>query len=292
MIDLSVITRQMALLKWGGLGLLVLGVFVVAWIVILDPEGLPRRLWARYVVYLERRLRLLFIWTSGAAIATAQVLGIFAVVALGALVDLPYWYAFAALIAAGPPLWIERERRQRMEAIELQLDGFLTALANALKATPSLADAFMSTQKLMAPPLQQEIELASKEMRVGSTLDQALLVMAGRIGSRHVDSALSAVLIGRQVGGNLPKVLETTAAAVREMARLEGVVRSKTAEGKAQLWVLAVFPAVLLYAFNQAQEGYFEPLTQSVTGYVVTAIAVVFWIASLITARNILDVDI
>jgi tight adherence protein B len=244
------------------------------------------------VVFLERKLRLMFIWTSGDTIAAAQAVGIAVIVALGVLAGLPYWYAFAALVAVGPSVYIERMRQKRVEAIDEQLDGFLMALANALKATPSLGDAFTSVQRLIPPPLQQEVELAVKEMRVGSTLDQAVLFMAGRIGSRQVDSALSALLIGRQIGGNLPKILDTTASSLREMARLEGVVRTKTAEGKAQLWVLAVFPMVLMLAFNAVKEGYFDPLTQSVAGYAIIAFALVFWVASLVTARRILDVDI
>src|SRR3569832_132968 len=211
----------------------------------------------------------MFVWTSGNTIAAGQAGGIAAILALAVLVDLPYWYAFIALVAVAPSVVIERMRRQRVELIDAQLDGFLLALANALKATPSLGDAFTSVQRLTPPPLQQEVELAVKEMRVGSTLDQAVLFMAGRIGSRQVDSALSALLIGRQIGGNLPKILDTPASSLREMSRLEGVVRTKTAEGKAQLWVLAVFPVVLMVAFNSVKEGYFDPLTQSVTGYVI-----------------------
>jgi hypothetical protein len=81
--------------------------------------------------------------------------------------------------------------------------------------------------------MRQEVDLALKEMKVGSTLDQALLHMAARVGSRQLDSALSSILIGRQVGGNLPRVLETTAGTLREMRRLEGVVRTKTAGARA-----------------------------------------------------------
>jgi tight adherence protein B len=244
------------------------------------------------VVFLERKLRLMFIWTSGDLIAAGQAVAIATLGALGLLVGMPYWYALAALVAVVPSVYIERMRRKRVETIEAQLDGFLMALANALKATPSLGDAFTSVQRLIPPPLQQEVELAVKEMRVGSTLEQAILFMAGRIGSRQVDSALSAVLIGRQIGGNLPKILDTTASSLREMSRLEGVVRTKTAEGKAQLRVLAVFPIVLMLAFNAVKEGYFDPLTESVTGYALIALALLFWLASLFTARRILDVDI
>jgi tight adherence protein B len=134
--------------------------------------------------------------------------------------------------------------------------------------------------------------LAIKEMRVGSTLDQALLNMAGRIGSRQLDSALSAIVIGRQIGGNLPEILETTAHTLREMARLEGVVKSKTAEGKAQLWVMAIFPFLMILALDTVSAGYFAPLQSSVMGYVVSLLAGGFWVASLVVARKVLSVDI
>lgn len=280
------------LFKFGGLGLTLIGTLTSMVLIMTDAQGAPRRYWARYVVYLESKLRLLFIWTDGNKIATAQVAIMFACMALGFLIDLPYWYVFAFLTAVVPAYYIERLRQKRVEAIEQQLDGFLLALANALKATPSLGDAFTSVQRLIPQPLQQEVELAVKEMRVGSTLEQAILFMAARIGSRQVDSALSAILIGRQIGGNMPKILDTTASSLREMARLEGVVRTKTAEGKAQLWVLAAFPLVLVLAFSSVKEGYFDPLTESVIGYVLIGLGLTCWLASLVTARKILAVDI
>jgi Flp pilus assembly protein TadB len=124
-------------------------------------------------------------------------------------------------------LQIENMRRKRLEAVERQLNGFLLALANALKAIPSVGAAFNSVVPILQAPIREEVDLATKEMKVGSTLDQSLLHMASRIGSRQVDSALSAILIGRQVGGNLGRVLETTAASIREMARLDGVIRAR-----------------------------------------------------------------
>jgi tight adherence protein B len=183
-------------------------------------------------------------------------------------------------------------RRRRVLAIEAQIDGFLLALANALKATPSLGDAFRSVGTLLPDPLREDIATAVKEMRFGATLEQALTLMASRVNSRQLDSALSAVLIGRQVGGNLPKILEATANSLREMARLEGVVRTKTAEGKMQLWVLALFPAFIVLALNGVSPGYFDPLTHSFVGYVCTTVAALFWVASLVVARKVLAVDL
>jgi tight adherence protein B len=279
-------------IKWAALNLLFFGIGALTLFVASDPQNFAARGLQQYTVYLERKLRLLFVWTEGRVIVLGQVAAIFVVLLLAALFGLHYWYILVGLVLVGPAVIIERMRRKRIEAIEQQLDGFLMSLANALKSTPSLGDAFVSIQRLIPYPIRDEVELAAKEMRIGSTLEQALLVMAGRIGSRQVDSALSAILIGRQIGGNLPRVLDATAGALREMARLEGVVRTKTAEGKTQLWVLALFPLGLMFAFSAVKEGYFAPLTQSFIGYVLVAIALMFWVASIIVARNILDVDI
>jgi tight adherence protein B len=183
-------------------------------------------------------------------------------------------------------------RRKRIEAVEYQLDGFIQALANGLKTTPSIGAALSAIQPLLQEPTKSEVALVLKQTRIGSSIDQALLDMGARVGSRQLDAALSAVLIGRQVGGNLPKVLETTASTLREMSRLEGVVRTKTAEGKMQLWVLALFPAFIVLALNGVSPGYFDPLTHSFVGYVCTTVAALFWVASLVVARKVLAVDL
>ena len=280
------------LLKWVGAPMLLLGLFALTVLVVSAPQGLPRRYWSRYVVHLESKLQRMYNWTSGTRIAALQVAGMIGCFALYVVADLPGWYLFAAAVAVGPAWYIERMRQKRVIAIEAQIDGFLNSLANALKATPSLGDAFKSVAVLVRDPLREEITTAVKEMRFGATLDQALLLMASRVGSRQLDSALSAVLIGRQIGGNLPKILESTANSLREMARLEGVVRTKTAEGKMQMWVLAVFPLLLILAVNSINPGYFDPLTQSIVGYFLVVLAVVFWGGALVAARKILAVDV
>lgn len=278
--------------KWGATALVVLGVFGATFVIARSPDSFASRLWARYVAHLDLKLRLMFVFLPAVQVVIGQIVAAFAVLLVHVLVELPMWWALLALVAVGPPFWVERMRAQRIVAIEAQLDAFLLALANALKATPSLGDAFISLQQLVPAPLGKEIELAVKRLKLGASLEQALLHMAGRVGSRQLDTALSAVLIGRQIGGNLPQALETTASNFREMARLEGFVRSKTAEGRAQLWVLAVFPFVLTYALEAVRPGYFDPLGESVAGYGVVLAAGLAWVTSLLAARKVLAVDV
>lgn len=278
--------------KTGGFALLAFALFFATWGMLANPESMLLRYWGRYLAHLDRKLRMMFIWTPSKYLAYAQMAAAFALIAAQVSVGLPFWYVFVVLVAVTPAWYIERMRQQRLVQIELQLDGFLQALANALKSIPSIASAFQSIAPILRSPLKEEVELAIKEMRVGSTLEQALLNMAGRVGSRPLDAALSAIVIGRQIGGDLPRILETTAETLREMGRLEGVVRTKTAEGKAQMWVLAVFPVLIIAALDWVMTGYFAPLSQSVTGYVIALLAGTFWLASLVVARKVLNVEV
>lgn len=280
------------MLRLGGIALTTIGVFLGTWTAISNTGGALWRYWSRYISFLERKLRMQFIWTKGSHIAIGQIVALFVLAFVHVLVEVPFVWAVVLVILVGPAVYVERLRRERVEQLEKQLDGFITALANALKTTPSIGAAFASVVLVVQDPIRQEIELALKEMKVGSTLDQALLHMAGRIESRQFDTALSAVLIGRQVGGNLPKVLETTASTLREMSRLEGVVRTKTAEGKMQLWVLALLPVGLVWGLGQVWKGYFNVLLESAAGYVVIFVCATAWISAIVLARKILNVDI
>lgn len=279
-------------LKWGALVLLFVAISAATWAAASDSSSLAFRYTNRYTASLERRLRPMFIFTKGRTILIAQLACVFAVTALHLVIAVPGYWLLLIVAAALPLVYISRLQRDRVLAVEEQLDSFLLAIANALKTTPSIGAAFESVVYVIQNPMRLEVELALKEMKVGSSLEQALMHMAARVGSRQLDSALSAILIGRQVGGNLPKVLETTASSLREMRRLEGVVRTKTAEGRTQLIVIALMPFAIVVGLNAMWPGYFLPLTQSVTGYMIVGAVCVAWVAAIVLATRILAVDI
>jgi tight adherence protein B len=281
-------------LRWATLACWMLSLFLVMWGVASDPDNPVQRGWRSYCSRIEQRLARMFIFFAGHRVATGQLVVIFVACAAKLLVPVPLGLFLFTVLAAtlGPDVWLRWTGRKRLLRIDEQVDAFLMAMANALKSRPSIADAVVSVLSVISAPIRQEVELSVKQMRVGSTPEQALLAMSRRVGSQKLDAAISAILVGRQVGGNVSQILETTAAAMREMARLEGVVRTKTADGKAQIWTLAVFPFALIVAFSLISPGYFDPLSDTVAGGVCTTLGFTLWGASIVSARRILRVDI
>ncbi len=277
------------------LGTISMGVafFFIAWISVTDGVGIFAKAKSRYSAALEKRMRAVFNFTDPDRIVIGQALAFFVASLAGALPDfpIPAWI-LPLLVLVGPLLYFDNLRAKRKKALEEQLDGFLTSLGNALKTTPSIGAAFASCIEITSSPMREEIELATKEMKVGSTLDQALVHIATRIQSPAVDSAFSAILIGRQVGGNLPRLLDTTASSMREMRRLDGVIKAKTAEGKMQLWVVGLMPIGLVLIMSSLMPSFLAPLTSGLMGYTICAVCVACWGTAVVWARNILSLEI
>ena len=101
--------------------------------------------------------------------------------------------------------------------LETQLDTFLLALANALKASPSLGDALSACTILLRPPISQELELMLKENALGTPLDQAILGMVWGRTRRQPDFPFR-VLADLQVfpGAEITPEVDEVAAARRQ----------------------------------------------------------------------------
>jgi tight adherence protein B len=280
------------LLKYGGLAVAGVGLAVLAYGAVARPSSALNRAVAAYAHWLERRFRALFMPVNAKAVIAAQAGAMYAVAVAAVATDTHEALVVSALLGFAPALYLELKHRARVAAIEQQTDGFILALANALKCTPSVGDAFQSLVLVVSDPLKSEIDLATKQMRLGCTLEDVLTEMASRIGSRVFDTALASVLIGQRIGGNLPKILETSASALRELNRLEGVVRSKTSSGRMQLWAIAVAPIVIVLGLGKVEPHWFDPLTSSTIGMMMLGGAVACWITAVIAGRKILRVEV
>jgi tight adherence protein B len=86
--------------------------------------------------------------------------------------------------------------------------------------------------------------------------------------------------------------LERAAASLRELARLAGVVRTKTAEGRAQTVVIALIPVPLVWGLDRMDPDFLQPVWSTATGHLVLAGAIALWAVALLLARAIVVVDV
>lgn len=235
---------------------------------ISSPRGMIRRVTTRYVAGLDAQQRAMFLPPSGATIAWLQLMLVALLLALYGVTGLEILLPVSALVVMAPPLHVTSQVARRRARIDEQANGFALALANALKATASIGDALKGATDVTGKPLQDELATVLRQVRVGSTIEDALLALSARAQSSALDVVVSALLIGRQTGGDLPRILEGTAASLRDLKRLEKLTDKVTRSAKQSLGFSAVVTAALAIGLPYMFPGFLEPLRTTLKGQI------------------------
>ncbi len=263
----------------------------VYWLLAYPAVPLVRIL-STYENKLDRHASFLMLGVRGSRIARAQLVLVAGSLGLWVLSRHAVFGALAAAIVWAPSWFLRRQHKARVAKLEGQLDTWLLMLANGLKATSSVGEAIASTVVLAPKPFRDEVSLMVKEIQLGAPLDRGLHSMASRIRSPLVSGALGMIAVARQTGGDLPRALERSAAALRESSRLDGVLRAKTAEGRGQVFVLAAVPFVLGVIISWLDPSWFDPMLQQTPGRVLLMGCSLAWAVAVAWAHYIVQADL
>lgn len=263
-----------------------------SWLTYMVAQPRGARLGGLLTAY-ERRLdsdaAFVSVRVDGATMIRAQLAASACFLAFAVVLHEGTFLGLGAASAIAPPLVLRRRHRARVLRLEGQLDGWILLLANALRATPALGDAIASTSMLMPGDFGREVKVLTKELKLGVSVDRALRSLAGRIGSDVVSAAISVIVVARRTGGDLSTALEESAASLRETARLEGVLRTKTAEGRGQVVVLSLAPFVLCVLIAWLEPAWFDATLEHHFGRMLIAGCSLLWLVATIWAHRIVE---
>jgi len=191
-----------------------------------------------------------------------------------------------------PRLFLKKRWNERLEQVNEQTEEAMVYMANSFKANPSLPEAIKDVCNSMGAPISQEFEVLLKEYRLGTPLDQALINLRQRVPARNLELAVSALVIGRTVGGNIPEILEEISDTIRESYRLERVIDTQTAQGRMQAWVMGLMPAVVLGVFYLLDPELIGPLFETFIGYAILGFAGILNILGVVMILKIVQIEV
>ncbi|MFV0636633.1 type II secretion system F family protein [Mitsuokella sp. WILCCON 0060] len=180
--------------------------------------------------------------------------------------------------------------RRRRKKFTNQLGDMLTMVANALRAGFSFMQAFELIAREMDAPMGREVRLVVNEVNLGNTLETALDNMQRRVASPDFELVVTAVLIQRQVGGDLAQILDTISETIEERIRMRREVMALTAQGRASAVVVACIPIALAAGLSILNPDYLKPLIETDMGHMFIIGAVVLEIIGMLIIRKIVDI--
>ena len=198
-----------------------------------------------------------------------------------------------AVVGFGIPLLILKVKiDKRRKAFDDQLGDTIIQISNALRTGYSFMQAIEMVSREMPKPIGEEFARVLKEMNLGVTTEEALNNMAKRVNSDDLDLVITAVLIQRQVGGNLAVVLDSIATTIRERIKIKGHIRTLTAQGKISGIIIGMLPIVMAGVVYMLNPEYIKILFIHPMGKAMLAAGIVSQIIGMFIIRKIINIDI
>lgn len=231
-------------------------------------------------------------WTARGVVYSAVGFGIVAA-SLAWLVTASPSATMVALLLGGlvPLLHVKRKRAARLRKVEEQLPETIDLLGRSIRAGHSVFNGLRLVAEEGSDPIASEFRRVFDEQRYGMPLEESLLGLARRLDLVDVRVMVVAILIQREVGGNLAEILDKLSSLIRTRFHLRRQLQVYTAQGRLSGVVLGALPIAMGGIIFMMSPEYILPLFQLPAGRMMLFAAVGMQLVGYFWISRILRID-
>jgi len=228
-------------------------------------------------------LALLF-WTIVAGIVASLVAAIVLQSLWGLLIGLLAPFVTRA--------YVSRKVKKVKDAFEEQLADNLDVLSGAMRTGHSVMGALAVMVESADEPSKREFRRVLQDEQLGVPLDDALMVMARRMGSYDAEQVAMVMRLQREAGGNTAEVLDRVAETIRGRQEIRRLVQVLTAQARISRWILTSLPIFLLLVLSFTGGDYLDPLLHNTLGQFMLVLGAVLVFIGSFWIKKIAEVDV
>lgn len=191
-----------------------------------------------------------------------------------------------------PDLILRVKKTKRMVKINFELPEALNIISNGLRAGFSFTQAINVVTNEMEGPIAEEFNKMLKENLLGKSIEEALLNLSDRTDNEDLDMVITALIIQRQVGGNLAEVLDTISETIRERIKIKGDIKTLTAQGRISGVVISLLPLALGMVLRIISPGYIEVLFTTLMGNLLIAVSILLDFIGIFILIKLVDIKV
>lgn len=209
-----------------------------------------------------------------------------------AIITRKFVIAFVLMLAGAvlPVVYVKSKQKSRVKKFEEQLCDALMICTSCLRSGLSFNQAMETISKDMDDPISTEFSTVVREVNMGYSMDEALENLGERIKSKYVDLMVSAVLVQRQTGGNLSKILQNISDTIREKMKLKRQLKTSVSSGKMSGIIVGSMPVIILGLFTLISYDFVSVLYTEPKGNIVLAAAAGLEICAFVAVKKITTV--
>lgn len=191
-----------------------------------------------------------------------------------------------------PLLYVKRRKKKRLLAFEEQFPEAIELLGRSIRAGHAFATGLKVVADESPDPSGTECRRVFEEQKFGLPLEDSMLALADRIDLVDVKIFVTAILVQREVGGNLAEILDKIAYTIRERFMIQRQVRVYTAQGRMTGYLLAFMPIAMGFVLYTMNPEYMMILFEDQFGRLMLAGALILQFIGFLVIRRIIDIEI
>lgn len=191
-----------------------------------------------------------------------------------------------------PYLYAKRRASNRMGMFEEQLPDAIDLIGRAIRAGHPLSAGFKMVAEESRDPVAEEFRRVFEEQRFGLNFDETMFGLADRVPLVDTRILVTAVLVQREVGGNLAEILDNLAYVIRERFKIRRQLRVITAQGRLSGYILACLPIAVGGIIFLLNRPYIMELFTTEVGKFMLIAAIILQISGYLWIRKIVNIEI
>lgn len=191
-----------------------------------------------------------------------------------------------------PNLILRMRQAQRRMKFNNQILDAIMILSSSLKGGLSLIQALEVVVEEMPLPMNQEIGLVVRGNKMGVSLEDSLRRLDKRINMEELSLVINSIMVARETGGDLTKVLARLSTTIRDNRKLKDSIRTLTLQGRLQGIIMSALPFLFIWWVITFNKQHFDIMLQTDTGRMLLFIAGFLQVIGMILIKKFSEIRI
>jgi len=228
--------------------------------------------------------------TPAMILVTSGILAVIGFVGVSMFVNIiALQFAVAAVLGFVPFGLLSFKRSRRINSFNSGLAEAIDMMGRALRAGHSMTAAINIVAEQSLEPVRSEFNEVFKQQNFGLPLRDAMNQMLDRVPSQDLRVLVTGMLVQKETGGNLAEILDRISNTIRERMKIQGEIKTHTAQGRMTGWILCMLPVVMLIVINMINPGYSKVLVDTPIGQTLSYIGGFLLITGGVIIRQIIN---
>jgi len=200
-------------------------------------------------------------------------------------------FAVAAAFAL-PHMFVSSRRKKRFKRFVSELPTALDVIVRGVKSGLPLTECLKIVASEAQEPVRSEIQAMLADQSVGMPVDEAARRLSDRIPLPEANFFAIVLSIQARSGGSLSEAIGNLSRVLRERKKVEGKVKSMSAEAKSSAMIIGALPFLVGVVVYLTTPEYIGLLFTRLTGNIALGAAGVWMLVGILVMRKMINFKI